>query len=102
MDFAKINKDLDLLQCSNGEESMGPNEQINGESRTLVEKIAAFEKNLIVLELTRTQGNVKESYLNLGLPRKTFYDKMNKHGLKRKDFLESRKPTNNRPALHGV
>ena len=56
---------------------------------TLVEKMNAFEKKLIAEELARTNGNVKTTYEALGLPRKTLYDKMNKHGLKRKDFLAS-------------
>lgn len=91
--------DLDLTGPGNREESISPNGQINGYKRTLVEKMNAFEKNLIAQELARTKGNVKKTYLTLGLPRKTFYDKLNKHGLKRKDFLKSRKPPGNRSAL---
>lgn len=56
--------------------------------RTLVEQMNAFEKTLIVQELARTSGDVKATYLTLGLPRKTLYDKMKKYSLKRKDFLE--------------
>ena len=100
MTLAKKNKDPGWQCSGNREESIGPYEQINEDNRTLVEKMNAFEKKLIALELTRTKGNVKETYLTLGLPRKTFYDKMNKHGLKRKDFLEPAEPANNRLALH--
>lgn len=64
-------------------------EKTNGPRRTLVEQINAFEKTLIVQELARTSGDVKATYLTLGLPRKTLYDKMKKYALKRKDFLES-------------
>jgi len=91
---------LDLTGPCNREESVRPNEQMNGQKRTLVEKMSAFEKNLIAQELIRTKGNIKETCLTLGLPRKTFYDKLTKHGLKRKDFLKPRKPSNNRSALH--
>ena len=62
-------------------------EKTSGRKKTLAEKVNAFEKNLIAQELARTNGSIKETYLTLGVPRKTFYDKMNKHGLKRKDFL---------------
>jgi len=92
--------DLDPICPGNREESAGPNGPSKGHPRTLVEKMDAFEKTLIAQELARTKGNVKETYLTLGLPRKTFYDKLNKHGLKRKDFLKPGKPSNNRPALH--
>ena len=92
--------DPDLICPGNREELISPNEQVNGHKKNLVEKMNAFEKTLIAQELTRTKGNVKETYLTLGLPRKTFYDKLNKHGLKRKDFLEPSKPSKNRPALH--
>jgi two-component system C4-dicarboxylate transport response regulator DctD len=79
---------LDLLDPINQEESVDPDRQIFDYQMTLVEKMNAFEKKLIAEELARTNGNVKTTYKALGLPRKTFYDKMNKHGLKRKDFLE--------------
>lgn len=58
--------------------------------RTLVEQMNAFEKTLIAEELERTRGDVKATYLTLGLPRKTLYDKMKKYSLKRKDFLLAR------------
>ncbi|MDA1109497.1 MAG: sigma-54 dependent transcriptional regulator [Nitrospinae bacterium] len=63
-------------------------EKTNGYKQTLVEQMNTFEKTLIVQELARTSGDVKETYLTLGLPRKTLYDKMKKYALKRKDFLE--------------
>jgi two-component system, NtrC family, C4-dicarboxylate transport response regulator DctD len=65
------------------------NEKINGHKQTLVEQMNTFEKTLIAQELARTSGDVKATYLTLGLPRKTLYDKMKKYALKRKDFLES-------------
>jgi two-component system, NtrC family, C4-dicarboxylate transport response regulator DctD len=66
----------------------GVKEKTNGHKKTLVEQLNTFEKTLIVQELARTSGDVKATYLTLGLPRKTFYDKMKKYALKRKDFLE--------------
>lgn len=65
-------------------------EKSNGTRRTFIEQMNAFEKTLIAQELARTSGNVKATYLTLGLPRKTLYDKMKKYALKRKDFLGTR------------
>ena len=58
------------------------------QAEPLSEQIHAFEKSLIVQELSRTRGDVKATYTSLGLPRKTFYDKMKKYALKRRDFVE--------------
>jgi len=100
MEFVQRNRDFDLFLMVYQGRPVNPNEQIKEKKRTLVDKINAFEKILIAQELTRTKGNVKETCLNLGLPRKTFYDKMKKHSLKRQDFLEP-KPSHNRSASHG-
>ena len=80
---------LDLKHPIDHEKWMGRAKQNLGHKKTLAEKVNAFEKNLIAQELARTNGSVKKTYLTLGVPRKTFYDKMNKHGLKRKDFLSA-------------
>lgn len=55
--------------------------------RTLREKVDAFEKSLIAQELERTRGNVVKVAERLGVPRKTLYDKLNKYGLSRDDFV---------------
>jgi len=78
---------LGLKHPMDHEKWMSRVKQNLGRKKTLAEKVNVFEKNLIAQELARTNGSVKETYLTLGVPRKTFYDKMNKHGLKRKDFL---------------
>lgn len=49
----------------------------------LPERVAQFEKNLIEQELARNSGDVKSTYTALGIPRKTLYDKLAKHGIKR-------------------
>ncbi len=90
---------LDLLDPADQEESMDPDGQNFEQEMTLVEKMNAFEKKLIAEELARTNGSAKTTYLALGLPRKTFYDKMNKHGLKRKDFFALRNFSNGSSSL---
>ncbi|WP_207060812.1 sigma-54 dependent transcriptional regulator [Motiliproteus sp. SC1-56] len=53
---------------------------------TLPEKVERFEKMLIEEELARCRGSIKETLINLGLPRKTLYDKMRKYHLDKRDF----------------
>ena len=83
-------------------ELVSPDPQSLNHQITLVEKMDAFEKNLIVQELTRTKGSVKDTYAALGLPRKTFYDKMSKHNLTRKDFLAPKQLPRKISALHKI
>lgn len=54
---------------------------------TLALQVNLFEKSLIAQALKSNGGNVKATQEELGLPRKTFYDKMAKHGLSRQDFV---------------
>jgi two-component system C4-dicarboxylate transport response regulator DctD len=55
---------------------------------TLPEQMDAFEKTLIARALDRHKGSVKAALEELGLPRKTFYDKLARYGLSRSDFLD--------------
>ena len=41
-----------------------------------------------LLRGTIQDGSLKATYEALGLSRKTLYDKLQKHGLKREDFVE--------------
>lgn len=52
----------------------------------LPEQVAAFEKALIVQALRESGGCAAEAIEKLGLPRKTYYDKLKKYGLKRQAF----------------
>ncbi|VAX27475.1 hypothetical protein MNBD_NITROSPINAE05-843 [hydrothermal vent metagenome] len=82
---------LDLDNPPEQAEPVVSQEKMFASAKKLAEKVNAFEKNLIAQELKRTNGSVKKTYTALGVPRKTFYDKMNKHGLNRKDYLSSKK-----------
>ena len=53
----------------------------------LTARVDAFERALIEQALRDAGGSVKDAHEALGLPRKTFYDKMRKHGLSRDDFV---------------
>ncbi len=54
---------------------------------TLPAQVELFEKSLIVQELAHQKGNIKATYEALGLPRKTFYDKLKKYDISRVDYL---------------
>ena len=48
--------------------------------------MAQVERTLLTEALARAQGNATEAAAALKLPRKTFYDKLARHGLKPEDF----------------
>ena len=48
-----------------------------------------MEKSILTAGLRRHGGSLKAIYEALGLSRKTLYDKFQRHGLKREDFLVS-------------
>ncbi|MFV0622598.1 sigma-54-dependent transcriptional regulator [Sphingomonas sp. ac-8] len=48
---------------------------------TLPERVAAFERRVICDVLTETRGEVARAIEQLGLPRKTFYYKVQRHGI---------------------
>jgi two-component system C4-dicarboxylate transport response regulator DctD len=58
-----------------------------GEELTLPELVCRFEKEMIEQQLMLNQGAVDKTYEALGIPRKTFYDKMKKYGISRSDFV---------------
>ncbi|MEP1577301.1 sigma-54-dependent transcriptional regulator [Roseibium album] len=62
-----------------GLEQQSDPQSSNGSS--LFEQIATYERALIAAELKRNGGVIKPTYENLGLSRKTLYEKMRKHGL---------------------
>ncbi len=57
---------------------------------SLPERMAQFEKKLIEHELAKNAGDVKSTYLALGIPRKTLYDKLAKHDIKRARDINKR------------
>ncbi|MGB0721796.1 MAG: sigma-54-dependent transcriptional regulator [Gammaproteobacteria bacterium] len=53
---------------------------------SLPEQMEIFEKALIEQALAETGGRINATMERLGLPRKTLYDKMQKHGLDKSNF----------------
>ena len=56
---------------------------------SLSSRVDCFERSLIAEELRRQQGNVARTAEALGLPKKTLYDKLHRHGLLPEEFRES-------------
>ena len=56
-----------------------------GSGDGLRSRVEGFEKSLILAELERQGGNVTATCQSLNLPRKTLYEKMQKHGIVRQN-----------------
>lgn len=52
----------------------------------LAEQMARVERSLLIAALARQNGRASEAARVLKLPRKTFYDKLAKHGIKPEDY----------------
>lgn len=52
----------------------------------LAERMAGVERGLLIEALMRAQGNATEAAAALKLPRKTFYDKLARHGVRPDDY----------------
>ncbi len=57
-------------------------------SPNLPRQVECFEKSLIEQALGAHKGSIKDTMAQLGVPRKTLYDKMQKYGLDKSDFKE--------------
>ncbi|WP_352673720.1 sigma-54 dependent transcriptional regulator [Mesorhizobium sp. M0254] len=53
---------------------------------SLPERLERYEANVIRETLGRNDGDVRRTIEALGVPRKTFYDKLQRHGIVRSDF----------------
>ncbi|MGQ7263769.1 sigma-54-dependent transcriptional regulator [Vreelandella sp. V005] len=62
------------------------------EEPTLPRQVELFEKSLISQSLSRYHGRVTDVCGHLGIPRKTFYDKLKKHGLNADDYRHNSEP----------
>lgn len=60
-----------------------------GASGTLPDRLERLEAEIIRDTLAAHGGNVRETIAALGIPRKTFYDKLQRHGIVRRDFRQN-------------
>ncbi|MXQ09528.1 response regulator [Alphaproteobacteria bacterium GH1-50] len=58
-------------------------------AETLAGRVAEFEKGLLAAAIAAEGGRLRPVYESLGLSRKALYEKMQRHGLAREDFLEA-------------
>nr|WP_298098205.1 sigma-54 dependent transcriptional regulator [uncultured Shinella sp.] len=56
------------------------------ETGSLPERLERLEAEIIRQTLATHSGDVQETITALGIPRKTFYDKLQRHGIVRRDF----------------
>lgn len=56
--------------------------------QTLTEMMDGFERSAIVSVLNTCQGSIKDTMVQLGIARKTLYDKMKKYGLDKAQFKD--------------
>lgn len=66
--------------------------QDSATSRRLADRVAEYERSLIIGTLATCGGNLKAAYEILGLSRKTLYEKMQKFGLDKRDFRDPDDP----------
>ncbi|MBM2576874.1 sigma-54-dependent Fis family transcriptional regulator [Jannaschia sp. Os4] len=66
--------------------AMGMEEEAAPSSGGLAERMRAVERSILVEALTRHGGHATEAARDLDLPRKTFYDKLARHGLRAEDY----------------
>jgi two-component system C4-dicarboxylate transport response regulator DctD len=59
---------------------------------TLADRLDRYEKSVLAATLASHGGNLKATYEALGLARKTLYEKMQKHGLRREDYAADPEP----------
>jgi len=62
--------------------AMGISEGDEAEEMSFAEQMAKVERSLLVEALRKQQGNASKAARALKLPRKTFYDKLAKHGIR--------------------
>ena len=66
--------------------AMGLGEAPEDQSLGLADRMAQVEKTLLMEALRRHKGHATDTATALKLPRKTFYDKLMRHGLKAEDY----------------
>ena len=59
---------------------------VRGLSGSLPEQLDRIEAQIIRDALSANDGNVQQTLAALGIPRKTFYDKLQRHGIVRREF----------------
>ncbi|MCM2293222.1 sigma-54 dependent transcriptional regulator [Allorhizobium sp. BGMRC 0089] len=75
-----------VLGLEDGEPDITGATSIQAAGLSLPERVERYEGEIIRQVLKENDGDVRRSLDALKIPRKTFYDKLNRHGISRKDF----------------
>jgi len=59
---------------------------------SLPERLERYESEILKEALTAHNGDVRSTLQSLGIPRKTFYDKLQRHGINRSDYVRRSEP----------
>ena len=62
---------------------------VTDETLSLPDRLERYEAHIIREALNANDGDVRRTIAELGIPRKTFYDKLQRHGIVRSDFASS-------------
>ncbi|CDX17852.1 putative DNA-binding response regulator in two-component system [Mesorhizobium sp. SOD10] len=75
-----------VLGLDNVDETPSPAAMESDAAMPLPERLDRYEAEIIRETLGRNDGDVRRTIEALGIPRKTFYDKLQRHGIVRSDF----------------
>ncbi|MER8958254.1 MULTISPECIES: sigma-54 dependent transcriptional regulator [unclassified Mesorhizobium] len=75
-----------VLGLEEGAEAQPPAPTQSNTAMKLPERLERYEADIIRETLGRNDGDVRRTIEALGIPRKTFYDKLQRHGIVRSDF----------------
>ncbi|MER8366429.1 sigma-54 dependent transcriptional regulator [Mesorhizobium sp. M1378] len=75
-----------VLGLEEGAEAQPPAPTQPNTAMKLPERLERYEADIIRETLGRNDGDVRRTIEALGIPRKTFYDKLQRHGIVRSDF----------------
>ncbi|ESW84589.1 sigma-54 dependent transcriptional regulator [Mesorhizobium sp. C280B] len=75
-----------VLGLEEGAEAQPPALTESNTAVKLPERLERYEADIIRETLGRNEGDVRRTIEALGIPRKTFYDKLQRHGIVRSDF----------------
>ncbi|WP_424934163.1 sigma-54-dependent transcriptional regulator [Amaricoccus macauensis] len=92
MDVAQTDWPGNLRELKNAAERFLLGIDSDGPARdateSLPDQVERFEKGIISAALAAHAGNLKATYEALGISRKTLYEKMQKHRLRREDYVQ--------------
>ncbi len=77
-----------VLGCFNSQSGLTNLSETTGvrPAATLAEMVACYERRIIEQQLAQHGGDARAAYTSLGMPRKTFEDKLRKYGIDKKQF----------------